>query len=800
MKVFLNLFWLSLGFLMALPAIAHDGDKPEIDIFQRPTLRPNVGQLFRLGEFPYDRENLIRRLRSNPSIKVVGKMHPSLEMYLSILFDLIPPEKGLIVKQSKNKLTGSLVSSRRTKNSITLEFSNDAQDALYTHQLSLFYNEYIKTATKPTESDFWIKIRYDNELALQLIPFITTPQGLKKRMTNIFGIRFEAKPSDPYRMQYVEFSHTELATIFKELVDLPESIRSKLNLFEIVRWAHGYHPPGSAAGSYGTGTIHLNDWSFSPRGDALGEDVILHELGHALWFGALTEEVRAAYQDLSWTKNTEGLRIKVGEDYFVTAYAKTNPGEDFAEHFADYVYNRERIEKLARKKFDWLFSNIFDSVYFTYGYEKFEVVLISEDADTEAPKIDSAAIDAMTTGCKLDKAKLCTFGVSLAGIKDEKSGIKEVVLTYKSPEDPTGFRIDLNDLDLMNPKRGLYERFKDQWFSLPEDRKYCVSTITVLDRSAKSTTYDNLKTGCVTIPKTVVSKTKQPPPPLTNETREPGRILNAPSEEKPPGPNPVFRTSKPYYRALNKTEFLSYETEGKKGYLVSMPIPHKRDIDNIVLQFTDDKGGHFKFEVPKEKFLTKYRDRFIKFKIVFPQEMSTRNIRLNSFTILKRGFDMNYGLEDRENLRVAHQGGEDRDILLDTHRITVLKDPNCQAVLRTEVSVKVPGTYPHESFAAYFRAPDGKVDLIGFDLTGKEGDIRKYKADYCVPKFAPNGNYVLTQFYTNQNFFIPEVAADEVAVTNPWQGMYKDLSRTSVEQSVIATTKSRPLEVQRISN
>lgn len=80
----------------------------------------------------------------------------------------------------------------------------------------------------------------------------------------------------------------------------------------------------------------------SPQERDIYAFTVLHEIAHGVW----PSINRVDWQDISHAK---GLKAAESADEFITQYAKAGPEEDFAEHFAAYIFHAQEFREAAQK-------------------------------------------------------------------------------------------------------------------------------------------------------------------------------------------------------------------------------------------------------------------------------------------------------------------------------------------------------------------------------------------------------------------------------------------------------------------
>jgi len=132
--------------------------------------------------------------------------------------------------------------------------------------------------------------------------------------------------------------------------------------------------------------------------------VIIHELGHRLWFRGMSQSQRMKFNTLVRVKNTEklGYNADVAEVEPVTEYGKTNIDEAFAEVFAKYVLDEEMSTEQIESFKESLKETIIK-----------KDMNISEAKDQVNDTILDRLVDAVSAGC-LDPKLAIEFGFAIS--------------------------------------------------------------------------------------------------------------------------------------------------------------------------------------------------------------------------------------------------------------------------------------------------------------------------------------------------------------------------------------------------
>ena len=288
-----------------------------------------------------------------------------------------------------------------------------------------------------------ITFEYDNELYSQLNTVFLSSKDIKEFMYRHTGIVFNLEKTDPNYSITQEFTRKELLLILKQFLDLPVHIRDSLALEKIIRMADGYQPPmlvfAIVRGLYlfEEKTIQLFDPAFEPSGDETGEELVLHEIAHALWgkslWYAFPQNLRDEYESLSW----EGDEITGNE--FISEYSMKNIYEDFAEHFSMYVDNPETLMHKTPGKYQWLKEHVFvNTDYFSApALDNLQIFVHSELEDLKPPYLVDGQSNLTIENSKKTTSHTPSiiYAFHLEGLFDDISGIHSIDLTFKLNDD-----------------------------------------------------------------------------------------------------------------------------------------------------------------------------------------------------------------------------------------------------------------------------------------------------------------------------------------------------------------------------
>ena len=353
---------------------------------------------------------------------------------------------------ARNRVSRQMVE----KDGSNIYFSKNAGQKTITRKFHEVMDAVYKRTDAVLPNEIQITFEYDNELYSQLNAVFLDSQDIKDFMYLHTGIVFSLEETDLNYFLTQEFTRRELLLILKQFLDLPMHIRDNLALEKIIRMAEGYQPQTTpftivrGLYSFEEKTIQLFDSAFEPSEDedGTGENVLIHEIAHALWgkslWHAFPQNLRDDYKSLSRTANE-----------FISKYSTKNIFEDFAEHFSMYMDNPEALLHKTPKKYQWLKENVFvNTEYFsTSALDNLKIFIHSELEDINPPYLvvgqSKLTIEHIGTFHEVDSFyDHAIYRFHLDGLFDDISGIERIVLTFNS----------YNDGSFLILKGGLYFR------------------------------------------------------------------------------------------------------------------------------------------------------------------------------------------------------------------------------------------------------------------------------------------------------------------------------------------------------
>jgi hypothetical protein len=224
-------------------------------------------------------------------------------------------------------------------------------------------------------------------------------------------------------------------------MDIPQEVFRKMKIKKMTRWRYGaLLPEKEAAALYlvNEEKIIFGDAALMEKeADVYGEGTILHEMGHAFWYGQ-SEEFRTKFSEISWIKDGERWKKNISNsDGFISEYSMKSPEEDFADHFSGYIQFPERLRTTAPKKNEFLQKYAFtDATYFTTVAENAKIKIDSPTPDTTPPWLEKEFISSYRLDIKdrNDNSKISDIYFEVSGALDDLSGIAPGLITLTHTE------------------------------------------------------------------------------------------------------------------------------------------------------------------------------------------------------------------------------------------------------------------------------------------------------------------------------------------------------------------------------
>ena len=372
--------------------------------------------------------------KSISKFKIEGNVpHPALVSTVSKLVDEFEIQGPLVFHftdyQGPRKVWSLSLSSGKH-----IYFARNAIDLLLGLELEKIADEVCRPEWTGRKT---FTVAYTNTVMEQFLRQTATKESLVKVLSKKTGWKLRSSPSDTHFESEQEFRTEELITLVKQLMDIPSEVFEKMKIRKVTRWRHGAPLPVKGASAMyfiQDQKIIIGDGALMDSAtDVYGEGTILHEMGHAFWFG-VPLDIRNKFTSISWKKNGANLeRIGSSADGFVSEYAMKSPEEDFAEHFSAYMYRPELLQRKASRKKRFFEDNVFmDTTFFSTVAENAKVKITSPTPDTTDPWLVEEFPKPFKTYAKVrdDGSKVTDVSVEVSGAKDDLSGIDESLHTF----------------------------------------------------------------------------------------------------------------------------------------------------------------------------------------------------------------------------------------------------------------------------------------------------------------------------------------------------------------------------------
>lgn len=494
-------------------------------------------------------------------------------------------------------------------------FSKNAVDLLLGIELQKVAEEVCRPDFKGSKT---FTVSYTNTVMEQFLRNAAPHDSLRKTLEKKTGWTLRRNPGDEYYNEEQEFRTEELVTLIKQLMDVPTEIFKKMKLKGVTRWRLGAPLPIKTANAIyyvKEQIIQFGDGAFMDKADDVyGEGTILHEMGHAYWYG-IPESARDKFTEISWVKKDNKWEKKSsGSDNFITEYSMTKPEEDFAEHFSAFMHNPEFLKRRAMLKNHYFEDNVFtDATFFTTVAENAKVKITSPNPDTKDPWLENDIIFRHVAEAKVreDGSKITDISVVVDKAYDDISGIAPTLQSFEHTKNR-----EYNILVSLEPER-------------QEDGTWIL-------RGKTTTKPKELAPGMYR-PQTLALKDKAGNVQYYESNRLPDIFVDGfLSVEKAPAPEvDLSKITIEHAPVVN----------GYPGVIVTLPIPWKEDLQSI--------HYNWEYEVVQQKtvhvcnptskvygvpcFLTGKPGENIKLQGYFYKEYPSSTIKLASFSLHYKG-------------------------------------------------------------------------------------------------------------------------------------------------------------------
>lgn len=284
-------------------------------------------------------------------------------------------------------------------------------------------------------------VTYTNTVMEQFLRHAATKESLEKVLMKRTGWKLRSVPGEKHYEEEQEFRTEELVTLVKQLMDIPADVFKKMKIKKVTRWRYGAAMPIKTAKAIyyvQEQKLQFSDAALMDNGtDIYGEGTILHEMGHAFWYG-VSESTKDKFTGISWVKqNNKWERLSGTSDGFITDYAMTSPEEDFAEHFSAYMHQPELLERRASRKKGYFEDEVFtDASFFSTVAENAKVKIDSPNPDTKDPWLLTeltSSFKAVATP-RNDGSKITDVSLVIDNAMDDISGISPSLHSFVHKE------------------------------------------------------------------------------------------------------------------------------------------------------------------------------------------------------------------------------------------------------------------------------------------------------------------------------------------------------------------------------
>ncbi len=720
-----------------------------------------------------ERAKIVEKLEELHQVSIVGDgtiFTKSFTAYLYYSFSIIEPKKKIYLYSDEENEGAQLVRAVEGQNHIKLYFSSNAPNMAANVNLDKLINS---IDAIPATDKLNLTFEYNNHLFEQLCEIMLDYDGLKNLIWERYSIAVTPDTADPQIDDLTDFSAFELNLLLKNLEDLPEHFfgDNGIKLKRIVRVKSGHilrdeknQRITSAQYIKSSHTIVITDDTFEHTVFE-AENTFLHEVGHAVWetiSGVLKDE----YLDMGWKYNYQlGRYLRKGWVKFISSYSTYTgednyPGEDFPEHFAAYINNREKLESQNCRRFAWLRDNIFiNTEYFTDSAENLKLFIPSNLEDVKGPFIKGQLEKSVSATFKNTDSLYFEITVDVKNLHDDLSGIKNISLELETAQSWLDgyYSTTVPSENLIDSLTGHY-RFtkkvhKSNFFP---DSTHKFKHIWVEDKTGNYSHIDLSKIPGLKLPGT-----------FKKETMNSRRDLHEFSDPATFSKIDIQKFSLP---------------NGKEAYQITLPLPEDKDLAQLSVswEYSDtkkhkhaDAGTH---NISKYERISKDHDKNVRFNIAFPSNIpSTEMIYLSSIDLTYARTDL--FIEERlsfaapdslENLSVIVNRNSrfadstqpsinvnDINLSLIDHRANTNSNGGSKSVI---VKVPLSGVEKKGKIKIGLRSPRGRTyyKSVHGSATGKNSNGEKiYELTIDLPNFNEEGTYILTEVSAEEKFNEP---------------------------------------------
>ncbi|MBY0555390.1 hypothetical protein K2P97_12730 [bacterium] len=682
---------------------------------------------------------LVTKLKTQKISYSGSKIQWALLNYISNIFEEFKIS-GPVALFFKNEPGPKKLSRTDTPSGPVIFVTADAEDMLFGPQLAKYRLQ--ACSDKAPKGDIQFVVSFSNTVFEQLLRALANKDQVSAHLTKKTGwqiLNVSSPIERPFRLE-------ELITIEKQIIDIPPDVFKKLQIKQLARQQYGAKLPietASAMYFVKEQKILFADSAFIDNVEIYGEGTVLHEMGHAYWYGQ-QESFKDEFIDISWKKfaGSHVLKNKFSTG-FVSEYAMKSPEEDFAEHFSAFINQPEWLKTKAPSKFAFFKKQIFPDVeYFTNSAANAKIYVESENPDTKPPWLGRDLKSLFTQKSTADDKTQSPYKVSLRidDARDDISGFDKILVTLEHIEDSNSkvfFNLAPTGADNTNtPLEGETEVDPDK---IP-DGAYHVSTIALTDR-AKNTTYYK-----------------------TNDI--PNIYLKGNLGAK--------KRTKPYIDLAKIKINPQPAYEGHQGVEIVIPTPHQQGLNSVHLNWDIKAMDHPTVNVcaghsTQNCFLSSPGDPEIKIRSYFWKEYAAGTINLTHLTFIYDA-DKVYGKETfrfpiTQQIGFSHNTGRSKASLLDLNvnqmKLAVEKGQNKNGG-DTSINFSLPITeveYDDYNIMVAIMNPSGKRIL--HIATKNNSKIVAGNIVFNFPLFInqEQGEYIIESFEVKTEFKRPQSIA-----------------------------------------